>query len=140
MATTERQEVGPATAGQSPPVPTGVAELFFESTRGFEDDIGRIPASDRVRIANEINERCRVILDNRPAFDATLSRPFQQPLPDGLESTLSVMEIEGGYRVVLAVDDDPLFGRILVTLFRVVERHDEAAAYRSVASMLYEGL
>jgi DNA-binding transcriptional ArsR family regulator len=123
-----------------PPVPMGVAELVFESTKDFEDDIWRIPHPTRLRVADEINDRCRIILEDRRAIDESLSRPFRPPLPDGLESTLSVMELEGGYRVILAVDDDPLFGRVLVSLLRIVEGQDAAAAYRSAASMLYDGL
>jgi hypothetical protein len=37
----------------------------------------------------------------------------------------------------MTVDDDPVFGQILVTLFRAV-RHDEVdRSYRSIAHLLY---
>jgi hypothetical protein len=37
----------------------------------------------------------------------------------------------------MAVDDDPVFGRILVTLFRVVRYDEEERSYRSTAHLLY---
>jgi hypothetical protein len=145
MGTKSRRPVGPTATGQDSPGRTRLVrevpstlELVFESTRGFEDDIGRIPAESRSRVVDEINDRCRMILEDRPAFEANLSRPFDPPVPDALQSTLSVMAIREGYRVILAVDDDPLFGRVLVTLLRVVEAQDETVAYRSAASMLYD--
>jgi hypothetical protein len=37
----------------------------------------------------------------------------------------------------MAVDDDPVFGQILVTLFRVVRHDAEQRSYRSTAHLLY---
>ena len=40
-------------------------------------------------------------------------------------------------RLILAVDDDPIFGQILVTLFRVVRHNEVDRSYRSIAHLLY---
>jgi hypothetical protein len=40
-------------------------------------------------------------------------------------------------RVIFALDDDPIFGRVLLTLFRVVRRQDLEDAYRKTALGLY---
>jgi DNA-binding transcriptional ArsR family regulator/mRNA-degrading endonuclease RelE of RelBE toxin-antitoxin system len=121
-------------------VRVGETDLVFQSTKEFEADMDRLTASDRARVAAAINDRSRLILTDRQAFEADLSRPYNHRLSKGLESTLSVMRIEGNYRVILTVDDDPLFGRIIVTLIRLVEKNSEDAAYRAAASMLYEGI
>ena len=52
-------------------------------------------------------------------------------------ATRSPVEPQDSNILILAVDDDPVFGQTLVTLFRVV-RHDEVdRSYRSIAHLLY---
>jgi hypothetical protein len=41
---------------------------------------------------------------------------------------------------VFSVDEDPLFGQLNVTLYRVVPRDDEDGAVAGVVDSLYQGL
>ena len=40
-------------------------------------------------------------------------------------------------RLIMAVDDDPVFGQLLVTLFRVVHHKEIERSYRSIVHLLY---
>ncbi|AUB34373.1 hypothetical protein COO91_00193 [Nostoc flagelliforme CCNUN1] len=40
----------------------------------------------------------------------------------------------------MTVDEDPIFGQVIFTLFRVVKHDDLDKAYKSVAESLYQGL
>jgi hypothetical protein len=40
----------------------------------------------------------------------------------------------------LSVDEDPIFGQVIFTLFRVVKHDDLDKAYKSVAQSLYQDL
>ena len=72
----------------------------------------------------------------RVAFFARAERPFPFHLKGGFNSSLYSLRAGRDIRLILAVDDDPVFEQILVTLFRLV-RHDDERSYRSVARLLY---
>jgi hypothetical protein len=42
-------------------------------------------------------------------------------------------------RVILAVDDDPIFGQVIITLMRVVAKRGRKGAYDELAGLLYPG-
>lgn len=123
-----------------PSPPAGAPELVFQSTEAFEADVARLAARERSRITDEINARSLLLLTDRDQFDRGISRPFAPRLARGLDSTLFVMRIDRDLRVIFALDDDPLFGRIALTLLRLVRRHGVDDAYREVVVDLYRGL
>ena len=43
----------------------------------------------------------------------------------------------GNIRLIMTVDDDPVFEQTLVTLFRVVQHNEPERSYRSIAHLLY---
>ena len=58
-------------------------------------------------------------------------------LKGGLSSSLYSLRAGRDLGLILAVDDDPIFGQILVTLFRVVRHGEVDRSYRSIAHLLY---
>ncbi|MEA5532409.1 hypothetical protein [Crocosphaera sp. XPORK-15E] len=57
---------------------------------------------------------------------------------NGYESSLYTLKISQQLRVILAVDEDPIFGQVIFTLFRVVKHDDLDQAYQSIAESLYQ--
>ncbi len=78
-----------------------------------------------------------MLRDNRRAFFARALRPLSVQLKGGFTSSLYSLRAGGGVRIIMAVDDDPVFGRTMVTLFRVVPHGELEHSFRSIASMLY---
>jgi hypothetical protein len=65
------------------------------------------------------------------------------PLPsdiNGYESLLYTLKVSHKLKVILTVDEDPVFGQVIFTLFRVVKYDELDKAYRGVAESLYQGL
>ena len=87
-------------------------ELQFGSTRDFEQDIEALSAGERSRVVARIN----ACAEER----SLLFQPYALALPDKLESSLHVLKATMRHRVILAIDEDPVFGKKIVTLFRVV--------------------
>src|SRR5262249_26305482 len=130
-------------APQTPVEPApraGEAELVFQSTKAFEADIERLPGKEGERFMERTNLRCRLLPTDRQTLGADWSRPYVARLSQGLESTLYVMRVGGQRRAILTLDDDPIFGRTVVTLLRLVPRREADEAYRDVASRLYAGI
>ncbi len=42
--------------------------------------------------------------------------------------------------MILAIDEDPIFGQVIFTLFRVIKRDDLDEAHKSVSESLYQEL
>ena len=59
-------------------------------------------------------------------------------LPNGYESSLYQLRLPGQLSVILAIDEDPVFEQIILTLFRVFQVSDFQTAYQSIAESLYQ--
>jgi hypothetical protein len=75
--------------------------------------------------------------DNPPAFFARAERPPSVQLKGGFTSSLYALRAGRDIRIVMAVDEDPVFGRTIVTLFRVVHQDELKRSFRSIARTLY---
>ena len=113
-------------------------ELEFQATRAFENDLTKLPKADRIQVINKINRKGQLLRSDRQAFRRGLTQPCRLKLVDGLESSLYAFRATDDLRVLLAIDDDPIFERILITLLRIVRREDLDKAYQRTAKALYQ--
>jgi predicted MPP superfamily phosphohydrolase len=114
--------------------------VLIESTRSFEKDIGGLSEDEKAAVVKKIND-CASLF---PTQKADVYRKLRRlPLPsdiNGYESSLYTLKVSQKLRVILAVDEDPIFGQVIFTLFRVVKHDDLDKAYKGVAESLYQGL
>ncbi|MBN3895064.1 MAG: hypothetical protein HWQ41_07290 [Nostoc sp. NOS(2021)] len=115
-------------------------DVLIESTRSFEKDLGRLSEDEKAAAIKKIND-CASLF---PTQKADVYRKLRRlPLPsdiNGYESSLYTLRVSQKLRVILAVDEDPIFGQVIFTLFRVVKHDDLDKAYKGVAESLYQGL
>ncbi|WP_208766607.1 hypothetical protein [Nostoc flagelliforme] len=115
-------------------------DVLIESTRSFEKDLGRLSEEEKATTVKKIND-CASLF---PTQKADVYRKLRRlPLPsdiNGYESSLYTLRVSQKLRVILTVDEDPIFGQVIFTLFRVVKHDDLDKAYKSVAESLYQGL
>ncbi|MFN6562879.1 MAG: hypothetical protein RMY28_024240 [Nostoc sp. ChiSLP01] len=115
-------------------------DVLIESTRSFEKDIGSLSEEEKAAVVKKIND-CASLFPTQKADVYRKLRRF--PLPsdiNGYESSLYTLKVSQKLRVILAVDEDPIFGQVIFTLFRVVKHDDLDKAYKGVAESLYQGL
>ena len=113
-------------------------ELEFRATKKFEKDMDDLPSRDAKRIVEQLNRNCSMLQQDQTAFYRTVYRPEIPQLKCGMESTLYSMRIGRDLRVLLTVDEDPLFDQLIFTLLRVVRHKDLEKAFRSIAESLYQ--
>ncbi len=115
------------------------SELAFHITDDFERDLKRFSQTERDLIADRINFYCEHLINDKRFFyqNTYVSRLIR--LQGDFDSSLYILRLNPEIRVVLSVDDDPIFGQIIVTLFRVVKRKNIDKAFNSVAETLYKG-
>lgn len=115
-------------------------DVLIESTKRFEKDIASLSEDDKAAVIKKIND-CASLF---PTQKADVYRKLRSlPLPsalNGYTSSLYTLKISVKLRVILAVDEDPIFGQVIFTLFRVVKHDDLDKAYKGVAESLYQEL
>ena len=112
-------------------------ELLFESTDKFEHDMAQLAPGAKEQVVAQLNQVSASLLNGRGAFLASAYKPYLFNLGK-LDSSLYVMRISEAQHAVVAVDDDPLFDNVTLTLFRLVAGQEAAdAAYKSVGNELY---
>lgn len=79
---------------------------------------------------------------NRFSSQKTSAYPQLHLLPElnGYESSLYVLSVSPRLRIILTVDEDPIFGQVVLTLSRVIDHADCNKTYRAVAQSLYADL
>jgi mRNA-degrading endonuclease RelE of RelBE toxin-antitoxin system len=112
---------------------------LFQASEKFEQDIQSFQAKERERIASKINQYCSDFENNPATFRQQSYRPFKVILPGDLSSSLYALRIDRYIRVILTLEDDPLFNQTIVTLLRVVRHDSLEQAFKGIAEALYQG-
>ncbi len=115
-------------------------DVLIESTKSFEKDLDGLGADEKSVAIQTINECVSLF----PTQKANLYHQLQH-LPllsdlNGYESSLYALKISQNLQAILAVDEDPIFGQVIFTLFRVVNSDALDQAYQGVAKSLYQEL
>ena len=115
-------------------------ELLFEASKKFEKDLNQFEKKERAKILEKLNYYCDALLNDKSIFYSSVHKPHIFMLGNDMQQSLYSMRISIDIRVILTVDEDPLFDQILITLFRVI-RHDQLEkAFRSIGESLYQQL
>lgn len=109
----------------------------FQTTRQFEEDVDSLSTNERAKVVQVVNE-LRDVRGDLP--QSKIYQPTIFPLVNGLESSLYIARASTELRIIYASDDDPIFDRKLITLFRAVDRGRADNEYRQIAAALYEGM
>ena len=115
-------------------------DILIESTREFEKDIALLNEDEKATVIQKINYCASLFPTHKSNVYRKLRRlPLSSDL-NGYESSLYTLRISQKLRVVLAVDEDPIFGQAIFTLFRAVQHDELDRAYKGVAESLYQDL
>ncbi|MDQ2808802.1 MAG: hypothetical protein M3Z04_18145 [Chloroflexota bacterium] len=112
--------------------------LLFQSTKQYEEDLRRFSPSDRDTIIAKLNHRCSLLLTHKGRFREYAYKPHIFRLEGGLDSSLQVLRINPQIRVILTIDEDPIFDQIIITLWRMVQHDDLTKAFNGIAQSLYQ--
>ncbi len=115
-------------------------DIFIESTEEFERDLADFTQMQKANIIYEMNQIFQTFLKDPELLfkNLILAQLRKIKLNHDYDSSLYSMKVQPEIRVILTIDDDPIFDRTLVTLFRVVQAEDALKAYNSVLEHLYQ--
>ncbi|MEH2061275.1 MAG: hypothetical protein V7K50_03230 [Nostoc sp.] len=115
-------------------------DVLIESTRGFEKDIAKLSEEEKATAIQKINDCASLFPTQKGDVYRKLRRLPQLSYLNGYESSLYTLRVSEKLRMILAVDEDPIFGQVIFTLFRLVKHDDFDKAYKGVAESLYQEL
>jgi len=115
-------------------------DILIESTRNFEQDLERLSNEEKAITVKKINDCASLFPTQKVDVYRKLRRLSLLSGLNGYESSLCTLKVSQKLRVILAVDEDPIFGQVIFTLFRVVEHDDIDTVYRGIAESLYQDI
>lgn len=115
-------------------------EITFNITRSFEEETKKLGAKEKNQVVAAIDKYAATFDTNLDVFTQYIYRPHKINMPEGLDSSLYVLRASPQIRVILTIEEDPLFDQKIVTLFRVVKRDHMECAFNSIAESLYQQL
>lgn len=114
--------------------------LVFHSTESFEQELHQFDACRQEQVVQRVNEVAHAFIQDRQLFARQARKPYAVPMYNGFDSSLYTIVVPPDLRVILTLDEDPLFGQVIVTLLRVVKRPDLHNTFTQVAQTLYQNL
>ncbi len=109
-------------------------------TEAFDRDIKSLSAEQQSKIKDQINLVSGSLLNGRTSFMEKSSMPHIFNLKSGFDSSLYAVKLDDKKKMVVAVDDDPIFDKISLTMFRLVNDDDAEEAYKEVGEQLYKSI
>ena len=115
-------------------------ELLFESTNRFEKDLKSFDKLDKKRIVNALNQYGSKVRDD-PSVTPHRVRPLRIPqLKDVLDTTLYELRVSPKIRVILTLDEDPIFDQVIIGLLRVARRDKMKNMVSGLWQSLYQNM
>ncbi|WP_353929641.1 hypothetical protein WJM97_15165 [Okeanomitos corallinicola TIOX110] len=113
-------------------------DILIESTKDFEKDLEKFTDTEKFKIIKEMNRNFELISSENNSFYEHSEQLRNIKLNHDYDSTIYCLTINDDKRIILTIDDDPIFGCILITLFRMVDKENAHQAYNAVAEMIYQ--
>ncbi len=115
----------------------GIETVEFRESEAFGRDLAGLSAHDKKRVVGTISAKAKLLVTDPGRAKKEFTQSYRFLLHGGLESSLTEISIGGTWWVILTVDDDPIFGRVILTLMRLVRQGGRKKAYHELAATLY---
>ena len=112
--------------------------LLFESTKRFEKELKRFDPKERTRIISKLNQYCQLLPDDTSGFFKHAYQPMKLQLKGNDESTLYALKVYKDIRIIMTVDEDPLFDQIIITLLHVIRHSGLNKVFKGMAESIYQ--
>ena len=112
--------------------------IRFESTKKFEKELGKFPLKEKSRIILKLNQYSQLLETKSEDFYKHAYQPVKLKLTGDDESSLYALRVNKDIRIILTVDDDPLFDQILITLLHVVRHSNLNKVFNGIAESIYQ--
>lgn len=113
-------------------------EIQFDITEKYEKEFSKLSTKDQKSVALSIDKYAASFDVEKGDVTGKVFQLHKIQLPTGLDSSLYVLRSTQNIRVILTIEEDPLFCKKIITLMSVVNHDSMEKAYRSVSESLYQ--
>jgi hypothetical protein len=113
-------------------------DILIESTKSFEQDLERFTNKEKFNIIKKMNRYFEILSIDKNLFYKNSEQLRNIKLNHNYDSSIYSLKVCPRLRVILTIDDDPIFDSTLITLFRVVNAENAVQAYNAVAETIYQ--
>ncbi|WP_404784877.1 hypothetical protein [Altericista sp. CCNU0014] len=113
-------------------------DILIESTHNFEKDFSNLTEDEKKRVIQGINHCTELFPTQKANVYHQLHQLSLPSVLNGYDSSLYVLRVPQTLRVILTVDEDPIFEQVVFTLFRVIQHSNLDKAYKNIAEVLYQ--
>ncbi len=113
-------------------------DILIESTKDFEKDLEKFNDTKKFKIIKEMNRHFETLSQDKKLFYQSSEQLRNIKLNHDYDSTIYALKINNNQRIILTIDDDPIFDCTVITLFRLVKLTDAQQAYNAVAELIYQ--
>ncbi|MTJ12977.1 hypothetical protein FJR11_10310 [Anabaena sp. UHCC 0187] len=113
-------------------------DILIESTKDFEKDLEQFNDTEKFKLIKEMNRYFATLSQDKMLFYQSSEQLRNIKLNHSYDSTIYALKINDNQRVILTIDDDPIFDCTVITLFRLVKLADAEKAYNAVAELIYQ--
>ena len=116
-------------------------EIRIDYTKAYMKDLRKFSPPEKRKIDMKIARLANLYLDHPSEFYGQVTRMDRfLSHASAMDSSLYIYRLDRKIRLIFTADEDPLFGQLLITLFRIVRPDNLQKALRSIASSLYQSL
>jgi Txe/YoeB family toxin of Txe-Axe toxin-antitoxin module len=113
-------------------------DILIESTKDFEKDLEKFTNTEKFNLIKELNRYLELLSTDKNLFYQYSEQLRNIKLNKSYDSSIYSLKINQSQRIILAIDDDPIFNSILITLFRLINAEEAQQAYNAVAESIYQ--
>ncbi len=111
-------------------------EIVYHITEKFEKDLQNY---ESLKIMASIEKHSLGFIKNKKNYVEKFYQPYIIKLLNDCKSTLYILKLlPNKVGVIVTIDNDILFGRIIVTLYRILPIKEVETEYKTIAKILYE--
>ena len=115
-------------------------EIIIESTQRFENSLAQLDQKFKELVIEKINDCTQQFSKNKMCVYNNLEKLKFLSLPNNYQSSLYVLKLSSNLRIILTIDEDPIFSQTIFTLFDIVEPQDLEQSHKEIAADIYRDL
>lgn len=112
--------------------------IRFESTKKFEKELEKFQSKEKNRIILKLNQYSQLLESDTGDFYKHAYQPVKLKLVGDNESSLYALRVGPDIRIIMTVDEDPLFDQVIITLLHVVRHSKLDKVFKGIAESIYQ--
>lgn len=109
----------------------------IKNTSAYKRKLNKLPGADQKQVGDHIKKLIFSIQNGKTFFSKHTSQPYHFALKHQLDSSLYSSRVSKNLRLILSIDEDPIFNKMDVNLFDIINKSEEEKVFKQVGENIY---